>query len=362
MGSFTTDIKFVSPPTRVLHPSASGVDLTLTGDLTVGDDGIFSGGVTVGNTDPALTGQIKLAASGGAGYLSFYDGAYREGHIDASTLYLDISGTAKGTASATVFSYVNITTPGTLTAAAGTVSGALGIAGAATVGGTATMAAGSVTTAFVVTGTATLGAGTVTGAFGVAGALSTSGTVTAAAGTVSGNLSAGGTVIAAAGTVSGALGVGGTVTAAGVSIGPLFSYLRSATVNNVTGNGTVYTCVFDTAVISNANFATGTGIFTAPAAGKYLLMASISMVAGNSSGTQGSVQIVTTGQSFRLDLNPYGSRHTSSGVTTVALAVIASLATNDTAKVTLTITGSGSDNGSFVGGSGFSSFAGWRVG
>jgi len=142
--------------------------------------------------------------------------------------------------------------------------------------------------------------------------------------------------------------------------GPLFSYLRSATVNNVTGNGTVYTCPFDSAVVSNANVSGG--IFTAPAAGKYLLVAHVSMVAGNSSGTQGSVQIVTTGQSFRYDLNPYGSRHTSSGITSAAIAVIASLAASDTAKVALTISGSGSDNASFVGGSGTSSFAGWRVG
>ncbi len=145
-------------------------------------------------------------------------------------------------------------------------------------------------------------------------------------------------------------------------IGPLFSYLRSATVNNVTGNGTVYTCVYNSAVISNANFNTTTGIFTAPVAGKYLLVCHVSMVAGDSSATQGVVQIVTTSQSFRFDLNPYSNRHTGSGVTTATIAAIASLASSDTAKITLAITGSGSDTSSFVGGSGFSSFAGWRVG
>lgn len=174
MGSFHSDIKFVSPPTRVLNPSTTGTDLTLTNDL------IALGGVSIGNSDNPLAGQLKLAASGGAGYLSFYDGVYREGHIDGSTLYFDISGAAKGTATATVFSYLNITTPGTVTAAAGTVSGALG----------------------------------------VAGALSTSGTVTAAAGTVTGGLGAGGTVTAAAakiGTLAGLLkAAGGTVSALAV--------------------------------------------------------------------------------------------------------------------------------------------------
>ncbi len=265
MGSFHSDIRFVSPMTKTLHPDAQGTDLALTGDLNVGDDGTFAGGVSVGNTDSPLTGQMKLAAAGGAGYLSFYDGAYREGHIDASALYLDISGVAKGTASATALSYVAFTTPG-------------------------------------------------------------------------------------------------TVTAGGVNIGPLFSYIRSATVSDITGNGTAYTCPFDTAIVSNANYNSSTGVFTAPAAGKYLLTAQVSMVSGGASGTSGVVQIVTTGQTFRSDINPYAARHTSSGVTTVALSVIASLAQNDTARVNLTITGDGSNIADFIGGSGFSSFGGWRVG
>lgn len=158
MGSFHSDIKFVSPPTRVLNPSTTGTDIALSGDLTVGDDGVFSGGVSVGNTDSPLTGQIKLAASGGAGYLSFYDGSYRDGHIDAATLILDISGAAKGTATATVFSYLNLTTPGAVTAASGTVSGALGVAGALSTSGTVSAAAGTVTAALGVGGTVTAAA------------------------------------------------------------------------------------------------------------------------------------------------------------------------------------------------------------
>lgn len=331
MGSFHTDIKFVSPPTRVLHPNSMGTDLTLSGTIAAAA-GTVSGNMGVGGTVIAAAGTVS--------------GAF------------GIAGAA--------------TVSGTATLGAGTVTGALGVGGAFSVVGTATLAAGTVSGALGVagalstSGTVTAAAGTVSGALGVAGALSTSGTVTAAAGTVSGALgvagalSTSGTVTASAGTVTNALNVGGTVTAAGISIGPLFSYVRSANVNNVTGNGTVYTCPFDTAIISNANYSGGT--FTAPAAGKYLLVTHVSMTAGDSSGTQAVVQIVTTGQSFRVDIDPYTNRNKGSGVTSVAIAVIASLATNDTAKVTLQITGSGSDNGTFNGGSGFSSFAGWRVG
>lgn len=143
--------------------------------------------------------------------------------------------------------------------------------------------------------------------------------------------------------------------------GPLFSYYRNASDNNVTGNGTVYTCLFDTAVISNANYNTSTGIFTAPAAGKYLFVGKVGVVSGSSGGTQGVVQVVTTGRSYRHDGNPYGNRHIASGVTSIPFAIIASMAQNDTAKVTLTVTGDGSDIADFIGGA-FSDFAGWRVG
>lgn len=292
----------------------------------------------------------------------------------------------------------DLTLSGTIAAAAGTVSGALGVGGAVAIGGAATIASGTVTGNLGIGGTITGIMGTVTGNWGVGGTvIAVAGTVSGALG-VAGALSTSGTVSAAAGTVTAALGVGGTVTAANVNIvgatglvkqaagvgsvatlvnadvsasaaitpdklsGPLFSYYRNASSNNVTGNGTVYTCLFDTATVSNANYATGTGIFTAPAAGKYLFVAHVGVASGSSSGTQGVVQLVTTSQSYRYDLNPYGNRHTASGVSTVTIAEIVSMAQNDTAKITLAVTGDGSDTADFIGGSGFSSFAGVRVG
>lgn len=261
MGEWVSYPKFVSPATKTLHPNAAGTDLTL------------HGGLAVGNNENPLDGQIKLGSAAGSGYLTFYDGSYRDGYIDAANLYLQINGVTK----------------------------------------------------------TTIGANGITAGSFAPGAIVNADVSTSAA-----------------------------ITPDKLS-GPLFSYYRNSSSNNVTGNGTVYTCLFDTAVISNANYNTSTGIFTAPAAGKYLFVGKVGVASGSSGGTQGEVNVVTTGRSYRYDGNPYGNRHIASGVTSIPFAVIASMAQNDTAKVTLTVTGDGSDIADFIGGA-FSDFAGWRVG
>lgn len=69
---------------------------------------------------------------------------------------------------------------------------------------------------------------------------------------------------------------------------PAFFGYVSATVNNVTGDGTVYTVVFNAEVYDqNADFNTGTGVFTASVAGKYFYCISIThleVAAGMSAG------------------------------------------------------------------------------
>jgi len=92
------------PGAKLLHPAATGEDITLTGDLvaehidstddaSVSDDLLVEGGLSVGNTDGPLTGQIKLGVAAGSGYLTGYAGAYLPLHVDGSELLFDISGT-----------------------------------------------------------------------------------------------------------------------------------------------------------------------------------------------------------------------------------------------------------------------------
>ena len=49
-----------------------------------------------------------------------------------------------------------------------------------------------------------------------------------------------------------------------------YANLNAASIDNVTGNGTQYTILYDT-LVSGANYNTGTGIWTVPATGKYLV-------------------------------------------------------------------------------------------
>lgn len=58
----------------------------------------------------------------------------------------------------------------------------------------------------------------------------------------------------------------------------IFSAYLSSTQSNVTGDGTVYTVLFDTVVVDTASsYNSGTGVFTAPYTGNYLFNASINL-------------------------------------------------------------------------------------
>lgn len=55
---------------------------------------------------------------------------------------------------------------------------------------------------------------------------------------------------------------------------PCVSAYKSANTTNVTGNGTVATVVYDTVIFDQgSNYNSGTGTFTAPVTGKYLVIA-----------------------------------------------------------------------------------------
>lgn len=295
---------------RILHPDSQGVDLTLADALAVAGAATFAGGITVSGGGVSITGGGDISVDD----ITADDATFDDVTIDELILTLLKLGT-------------NPSSTGLIRLANNQLIKARNAANNADL--------------------------TLLGTDGSNNLLLGSG--------LTGLVKASSSVISAATLVNADVSASALITPDKLS-GPLFAYLRSATVTNITGNGTVYTCLFDSAVVSNANYATGTGIFTAPAAGKYLFVAHVGIASGSSGGTQGVVQLVTTSQSYRYDLNPYGNRHTASGVSTVTIAEVVSMAQNDTAKITLAVTGDGSDTADFIGGSGFSSFAGVRVG
>lgn len=58
----------------------------------------------------------------------------------------------------------------------------------------------------------------------------------------------------------------------------IFSAYLSSTQSNVTGDGTIYTIPFDTALVNlGAAYNTGTGVFTAPTTGNYMFSTTVSL-------------------------------------------------------------------------------------
>lgn len=116
------------------------------------------------------------------------------------------------------------------------------------------------------------------------------------------------------------------------SAAPLFpvrfgAYLSAGTANNKTGDATLYTVVFDTKFFdAGANFATGTGLFTAPAAGQYFFAATAQVMNLAAGHTSGGIELnCSTGVRLRSQLsNPIaasvGARYAMSVCGALAMA------------------------------------------
>ncbi len=79
---------------------------------------------------------------------------------------------------------------------------------------------------------------------------------------------------------------------------------------NGTGDGTLISpVIFDTANFDqNSNYNTGTGVFTTPVAGKYLITAQITFSDLGSSHTSGEIRITTATTLYKTFFNPGGGR------------------------------------------------------
>lgn len=119
---------------------------------------------------------------------------------------------------------------------------------------------------------------------------------------------------------------------------PAFCANLSATVSNVTGDGTVYTILFDSVLKDQtSSYNNATGVFTAPVAGKYYFFATIHP--GSSSPMNSMiVNLVATGITSQLcKINPVplnvANTYTSSG------GCLISMSASDTISCTIQISG-----------------------
>jgi hypothetical protein len=110
-------------------------------------------------------------------------------------------------------------------------------------------------------------------------------------------------------------------------------------VANVTGNGTVYTYVYNT-LSQGSGIVIATGVFTCTVAGVFLFCNYPSFSNTNSSMTNAICNLVTTQRTFTFANYNVGAIRSQAVVSSIAGYVIAPMAAGDTATVTLQISGS----------------------
>lgn len=117
---------------------------------------------------------------------------------------------------------------------------------------------------------------------------------------------------------------------------PAFLVYLSSTVQNVTGNGTVYTVAFDTEVFDRGgDFASN--VFTAPVTGLYQLQAAVRLQ-GIVASTNIKVRVTTSNRTYQT------FNQVNAGTDqTITLPVLADMDAADTAQVDVVVTGEGSD-------------------
>ena len=131
----------------------------------------------------------------------------------------------------------------------------------------------------------------------------------------------------------------------------------SATVHTLPANGTLINPVpFNRQFFSkNGNFDTGTGVFTAPVTGKYLITAALTFDAVGASHTSGQIIISASGLIFTEVFNPSALRD-SNNQCTVSISRICSINAGETAFILASISGSTQTVG--LQGNNFASFTG----
>jgi len=118
---------------------------------------------------------------------------------------------------------------------------------------------------------------------------------------------------------------------------PMFNARNTSVQNNVTGDGTEYTCEYTTEIFDvGTNFSSPN--FTAPVTGKYLFQINIRWNALTSSMTSGIMKLITSNRTIYKFFNP-ADLSTGNGVTSINYDVVTDMDATDTAYVTGTIDG-----------------------
>jgi len=125
-----------------------------------------------------------------------------------------------------------------------------------------------------------------------------------------------------------------------IPLQPRFMATRSANLANVTGDGTVYTAIFDNVITNiSASYNNATGIFTAPITGFYFFSAGVSTVGGAPSFTSAGVYLVTTSNGVLGQNQNFSTVPNSGGGMNMLVSAFIPLTAGDTAKIAFNVAG-----------------------
>lgn len=133
---------------------------------------------------------------------------------------------------------------------------------------------------------------------------------------------------------------------------PKFHAYVNANVNNVTGDGTLYTIIGNTEKFDiGSNYSTSTGIFTAPVDGQYQFNGTVTLNGILSTHTTVGLYLVTTGATYILNSQD-PSNSAASGVLTISGGALVELDAAQTAYLRVVVFGTGGKVVDILGSSG----------